>query len=102
MESGKQAYNKQTIDIVQIAREVVANFKVTNSSHQYVVTSPQSAIFILGDEEKIVQVFTNLVSNAVKFSPDGGEVTISFNLEEGKVVACVSDQRFGNTNRRTL
>lgn len=95
MESGKQAYNKQTIDIVQIAREVVANFKVTNSSHQYVVTSPQSAIFILGDEEKIVQVFTNLVSNAVKFSPDGGEVTISFNLEEGKVVACVSDQGLG-------
>ena len=95
MESGKQAYNKKAMDIVKIAREVLTSFEVTNPSHEYVLTSPQASIYILGDEEKIVQVFTNLVSNAVKFSPDGGEVKVDFQLTEAEVIVNIIDRGLG-------
>lgn len=95
MESGRQTYNKKEVDIVHIAREVLKSFKLTAKSHVCHLTTPQPKIYIHGDEEKLVQVFTNLVSNAVKFSPDGGEIKVRFQIEEGEVIIEVMDQGLG-------
>ena len=50
---------------------------------------------VRGDEERLGQVFVNLVHNAVKFSPDGGEVAVSVRPRDGEVVASVTDHGIG-------
>jgi signal transduction histidine kinase len=50
---------------------------------------------ISGDGDRLAQVFTNLVDNALKFTPDGGKITISTVYDAGKVIIKVSDTGVG-------
>jgi two-component system, OmpR family, phosphate regulon sensor histidine kinase PhoR len=50
---------------------------------------------VRGDGARIGQVLVNLLHNAVKFSPDGGDVTVSVRVEEASVVTSVADQGVG-------
>ncbi len=50
---------------------------------------------IRADRERILQVMMNIVSNAIKYTPDGGEITISAGAGENKVWAKVSDNGIG-------
>ena len=50
---------------------------------------------VRGDAARLGQVVVNLVHNAVKFSPDGGEITIRTRLDDGQVVTSVEDHGVG-------
>ena len=50
---------------------------------------------VRGNEERLGQVVVNLVHNAVKFSPDGGEVRVTVRLEDGEVRVSVTDHGIG-------
>lgn len=50
---------------------------------------------ILGDEDKLKQVFFNLIHNAIKFTPKGGEVSVLMKNSEGKICVEVKDNGMG-------
>jgi signal transduction histidine kinase len=47
---------------------------------------------VLADEDRISQVFSNLISNAIKYSPEGGEIKVTGQVRPEQVIVCVSDQ----------
>lgn len=53
------------------------------------------ALFVHGDESRLMQVMSNMISNAAKFSSDGGEVIVGARLHEGGVRIYVQDQGSG-------
>ena len=50
---------------------------------------------VRGDEARLGQVFVNLLHNAVKFSPGGGEVLVSVRRSDGELIASVEDHGIG-------
>jgi PAS domain S-box-containing protein len=59
------------------------------------VERPQDLPFVEADSDRIEQVVTNLLSNAMKFSPSKGEIRIGLSVEDGWVSCSVSDQGCG-------
>ena len=45
----------------------------------------------MGDETRLEQVLTNLISNGIKYSPQGGEIRVSGQFRPAQVIVCVSD-----------
>jgi two-component system phosphate regulon sensor histidine kinase PhoR len=59
------------------------------------IETPPGLPPIRGDAARLGQVVVNLVHNAVKFSPDGGEVSISTRVDDGEVITSVQDHGIG-------
>lgn len=85
------------VDVVDIAKKIVEIQKNYTTKHQFVIDVKGPIHTIVADEDKVDQIITNLVSNAVKYSPDGGEVriTIKEDPETGGVLVAVKDQGVG-------
>jgi signal transduction histidine kinase len=56
---------------------------------------PEGALCVLGDRLRLRQIMDNLLGNAVKFTPTGGEVTVAARLEAGEAVIRVRDTGIG-------
>ncbi len=52
----------------------------------------------MGDGDRLAQVFTNLVDNAIKFTPEGGKITLRVKAEQSFVLASVTDTGAGIPN----
>ncbi len=73
---GKLTLQKEKFDLNSFIRERVAELQLTAPDHQMIIKT--NKIFpIVGDKERIAQVLTNLISNAIKYSPKGNKIIIS-------------------------
>lgn len=80
---------------VDIANHVVTVQKLYTSEHDLVVDFAADVPVIAADKDKLEQILTNLTNNAVKYSPNGGTVTITGRMHDGRVRITVADQGIG-------
>lgn len=92
IEAGQLEFRMLETDLRPIVREVIDLFQTTSPRHTLVAALPDEPVAIRCDPARIAQVLTNLVSNAIKYSPDGGEVRVS--LEPGAAIS-VQDRGMG-------
>ena len=97
IQSGKLTANQEPVDIKAIAERVVVVMRPTGEGHEFAIEGSLDMQYAIADEDKLTQVLTNLVSNAVKYSPTGGMVTISLQHDPGQgvILVSVSDQGIG-------
>jgi signal transduction histidine kinase len=96
MQEGRRLLNVETLDLREPVREAVQRVvPLTAHHHQLVVNLPSSPVLIDGDRARVRVAVRNLLDNAVKYSPDGGEVRCSICEKGGNVSVTVSDQGIG-------
>ncbi|MGY2701497.1 sensor histidine kinase [Nocardioides sp. HB32] len=85
------------VDLRKIVDEAVDLITVAAGQKGLVVRidAPDEPVLALGDATELDRVCANLVSNAVKYTPDGGAVTVSLARAEGEVVLTVADEGIG-------
>jgi PAS domain S-box-containing protein len=91
LQAGGFAIKRSDVSLLDLANRVVARMQVQTKRHQVIVDIPADLPIILADETRLQQVLTNLVSNAIKYSP-GGEIRISARVKPEQILVCVSDQ----------
>jgi signal transduction histidine kinase len=82
-------------DLCEIARDVVEMFRDSSPDHSLALSLPAAPLKMTCDSLRIEQVLTNLVSNAIKYSPDGGAVRVSLSHSGSSAVLSVSDSGVG-------
>ncbi|MBO0958429.1 cell wall metabolism sensor histidine kinase WalK [Neobacillus sp. MM2021_6] len=96
MDSTDYKLNMEWVNFVDFYDRIIDRFEM--SKEQNVIFKrklPKQAIFVEIDEDKMTQVLYNIISNALKYSPEGGRVTFSIKEKEDKIIASVSDQGVG-------
>jgi signal transduction histidine kinase/DNA-binding response OmpR family regulator len=97
LETGQFPFEFGLMDVAAAVNEVVARV-VDDAAHPLRVTVPEDPVPAWADRERVVEVLENLVSNAVKYSPDGGEVEIELRRDGGQAVVTVRDRGLGIDN----
>ena len=95
MESGRQSYTTQDISVSEIAKKAVDNLSLQSPLHTIKVQDLTYSSMIKADYDRILQVFMNLIGNAIKFSPDGGKVNITLLNQQDAVVVSITDEGIG-------
>lgn len=97
LDSGKFELNPEPIDVAELLRHSLAALRgaAKKSLVSFRVRLSPAARRALGDGNKIKQVFRNILENALKFSPEGGTVSIRGEKRDGKLVYSVSDRGIG-------
>lgn len=75
---GQLTLKLEEVDLSEIAKQVVANHSKTSADHHIsCIIEPQACPYLVtGDSARLLQVISNLVQNAIKYSPDGSPVTV--------------------------
>ena len=94
MESGRMSIRTADVDINEVLSDAIARAGSSPSVEFKADLDPRLPI-VVGDRDRLIQVVSNLVNNAVKYSPDGGTVTLSSRAEGGFALVSVTDTGVG-------
>jgi PAS domain S-box-containing protein len=95
LEAGALSINATDLALPRLAERVAERYRTQTDKHKILVDFPNDFPVVLADEQRINQVLLNLISNAVKYSPKGGEVRIGGQVRPEHIVVCVQDQGSG-------
>ena len=83
IESGRIQMKQEPISLLEIATQRIEEIRpqADEKSIQLSLIAPESLPMLIGDEERMGQVFTNLMGNAIKFTPNNGEVVVKLKVD---------------------
>lgn len=92
-ESLKPNYTR--VDAKALLEKVVLIQRQSTHKHQIKLDLRSEIPTIIGDEDKLDQILTNLLNNAIKYSPNGGDITVHAVVEDDHLLIGVEDQGLG-------
>jgi signal transduction histidine kinase len=97
LNAGKFSHRAERLDLAAIVREALETSRplLDAAGHQTVVSLPPHPLAVDGDATRLVQVLTNLLNNAAKYTPAGGQVRVGAERSGGQAVVRVRDTGVG-------
>jgi signal transduction histidine kinase len=99
LESQERVENPVPVDVRSVLMTVLARMRRAarkkNTTLQWKRFGKAAEYTVYGDETQLTSMFTNLVDNAVKYTPPGGQVEVTGGCEDSEVVIRVSDTGIG-------
>ncbi|MEW8975695.1 MAG: ATP-binding protein, partial [Exiguobacterium sp.] len=95
MEANRQEYEMAPFDIVAMIRDLKQLHSLSSSSHAIEIFRNVEPLIVEGDAKKIRQLFSNLINNAIKYSPAGGTIDIQLTRHASRVTVAIQDEGIG-------
>ncbi len=92
--SGKLQFNNREFVFNQMVKELIEDLQRTTNKHT-LVEQYDEEVTVYGDKERIGQVISNLVTNAIKYSPNTDKIIIYTSLKNNDITLCVQDFGIG-------
>ncbi len=83
LDAGQLDLQLQQVDVIQLVQRVLDQQRVTASAREVLLYTTCTELFVLCDELRIRQVLTNLIGNALKYSPPGTSVEVRIAVQDG-------------------
>jgi len=72
---------------------------ITARKHRLTVNAPSEPAFVKGDLKRLIQIVANLLNNAAKYTPEGGDIVLALEVTEHDVCLSVTDNGIGMTQK---
>jgi PAS domain S-box-containing protein len=95
IETGRLEIRRDTIEWPAFVQDIVHRHHTSVSDRRFHVNMPKMTASVTGDRDRLEQVLGNLLENAVKYSPDGSDITVSVDARTDQVVTAVTDCGIG-------
>ncbi|WP_342542585.1 cell wall metabolism sensor histidine kinase WalK [Paenisporosarcina sp. FSL H8-0542] len=96
MDSRSYDLNKEFVEFIKFFNRIIDRFEMSKSQQvHFQRLLPDSQFFVEIDADKLTQVIDNIISNALKYSPDGGNIRFGIIVQEGFLKVMVSDDGMG-------
>lgn len=92
LQAGVLSLSRSEVALGDLAQRLADRFTTQSERHSFEVEFPETFPLIFADEGRITQVLSNLLSNAVNYSPDGCKVIVSGKVLPEEVILCVQDE----------
>jgi CheY-like chemotaxis protein len=94
---GLVSLDKTKLDVKRIIADAVEQVRplIEARGHRLTMQTPPESTFVLSDEKRLIQIMTNLLNNAAKYTPERGEIAISLGFDGDHVKITVSDNGIG-------
>ena len=96
MDSQEYELNLEVVEFNKFFNRIIDRFEMSKSQQvEFVRLLPEQSYFVEIDTDKLTQVIDNIISNAIKYSPDGGNVRFGFTVHDNMLKVMVSDDGMG-------
>ena len=97
MDIKEEHYDKEFIDINKLIEQISDRFELTHPEKNFIKYIPKTPIFVEGDQDKLTQVFDNIMNNAIKYSPNGKNITVRVrqNYNHNRASISIKDEGVG-------
>lgn len=94
---GLVALGKAKQDMKRIIHDAIEQVRplIEQQRHHLRVDLPPNPAFILGDHKRLVQILTNLLNNAAKYTPEGGQLHLKMEIPDGRICIALQDNGIG-------
>lgn len=90
LQAGRLQLTVESADLVALTRRVIARLQMTSEQHTLSLQTPLEHVLVMMDVHRMEQVLSNLITNAMKYSPQGGPVELTIHRCAEKKMAQVS------------
>lgn len=95
IETGRLEIRREAIRWPDFVRDVVRHHNAAVKDRKFHVQMPDGGRIVQGDPDRLEQVVGNLLENAVKYSPDGSDITVHVENEGHQIVTAIADRGIG-------
>lgn len=95
IESQRLHLHSELVDIEPLVQRVVRNLETTTTRHQFILPHPNYLPAVWADADRVEEILTNLIDNAIKYSPLGGKIVIDADCQGDTVILSVLDSGLG-------
>jgi signal transduction histidine kinase len=94
IEAGRLSVDQQPLDLQRHLEKIVQRISMRAPQHHFVLP-PDDLPLVAADPDRVTDILSNLLDNAMKYSPAGGEITIEANTDDDALVVSIADQGVG-------
>lgn len=92
MEAGGLAIERKAVDAASMMDDAVEVFRpAASEKHLRIASQSTPSVLTLADRDRLLQVLSNLIGNAIKFTPEGGSITAELKRADGEALFSISD-----------
>ncbi|OCS87920.1 cell wall metabolism sensor histidine kinase WalK [Caryophanon tenue] len=96
MDSQDYQFNKEVVEFNRFFERIIDRFEMSKSQNvDFIRLLPEQSYFVEIDTDKLTQVIDNIISNAMKYSPDGGYIRFGFTVQDTFLKVMISDDGMG-------
>src|SRR5690606_14916086 len=97
LDYNKTEWSKEECEVKEFIEDIILKleFSIKEKNHKLTLNIDENLPHIFVDKDGIEQVILNVISNAIKYTPQGGHIEVSVTNKDGKVVVNVKDNGIG-------